>query len=1367
MSLVTFLLLIFSLWRHLRKMQHSVQGCRDVSTTAHIRALQTVIASLIFLSPPHPLIPSPRRVTSPKRLEDRVTGAVVGCQQAQLLSTNESDIDRNCCVRCHAIIIVELIIGSAANGFIALVNIIDWFRRRKISSVDQILTALAISRINMLWSVFTIVLISSPNLDLEMTVKIVRIKNNTWILANHFSLWLATCLGIFYFLKIANFSNYIFLYLKWRIKKVVSMTLLLSLIFLFANILVMNIHIDVWSGEFKRNLSYSSTLKNCKQFHRLIFLINTMFTLIPFTVSLIIFILLIFSLWTHLRNIWFNVKGIREPSTIAHINALLVMVAFLFFYTVFFLTLATQVLVSPFIEKQDFSFATVMIIFPSVHSCVLIVRNSKLRHRNHESLIFKNEKKRQVTVLEACKNVGNKINGFIALENSMMAEITLGSFANVFIVLVIFTDYVKTQKISLADRILTALAIFRIGLLWVILINWCSTVFNTSLLTIQVKSMICVIWVITNHFNIWLAAILSILYLLKIGNFSNPIFLGLKRKIKSIIIVVLLESLMCLFPNLIMLSIFGKIQVNVHQGNWTRKTKVVDAISLTVMTAFTLSNIIPFTTCMICFLLLIYSLCKHLKSMKLYRNESQDRSTMAHIKALQAVISFLLLFSMFILSLLISGYSYMKSLDEPVHLICQIIGTLYPSSHSYILIWGNKKIKQAFVKMDTLAATFGHGNGMNHSSNPVQPLRLTMDPYGFGLMVSFSWLKVVAEIILGNFSNGLIMLKNSIDWVNKKKLSPADQILIILAISRMTLIWEILFFWVKIKSISFITREELKILVLCCILSSHFCLWLATALSIFYFLRIANFSWPIFLYLKWRFKQLIVGLLLGSLTFLIANLIQTSIILEERFYQYGENTTVNLKETEFILFSEIILFNMTMFSVTPFLLALSSFLLLIYSLWKHLQKMQHNSRGHRDPSTKAHTNAVKIMVSFLLFYATYVLSLLISCIAEKRHKELVRIICMIIGLMYPSVHSLFLILGNSKLKQTLLLLVRHLGCRHRLQPSPKLFVMSPLICKISKTIVRNVKKLNCLCSSIFSMEIKNALQTVVAFLLFYITFILSLVVEFWTGVIEKGLIPLFVRVIITIFPSIHPWFFIWGHRKLRQDLLLVLQWLRYWLALATICQRRQTFWEMFMMSNIILGKSMNLIICCIRNKYPFGIFIFIFIPFTVSLTAFLLLIFSLWRHLKNMHHNAKGSRDISTTAHLKALQMVIVFLMLYTCFFLSIIAIIWISELDNKVVFLFCIAIGAIYPTGHSFILIWGNQKLKQALLLFLKQAPYYKEYTRKFSKLWSMGRRSQGPNIAQFSIHSWQIQFPHHNIKIESGVPLEGVGSKVPLQCV
>ncbi|XP_028636682.1 taste receptor type 2 member 124-like [Grammomys surdaster] len=295
---------------------------------------------------------------------------------------------------------------------------------------------------------------------------------------------------------------------------------------------------------------------------------------------------------------------------------------------------------------------------------------------------------------------------------------------------------------------------------------------------------------------------------------------------------------------------------------------------------------------------------------------------------------------------------------------------------------------------------------------------------------------LIAELVLGNLSNSFIVLKNFIDWINKIELSTIDQILIILSISRISLIWETVLLWVKDQLISSITIKELKIIMFSLILSSHFSLWLATALSIFYFFRIANCSWQIFLYLKWRLKKLIVLILMGSLVILIANMIQITITLEEKFYQYEGNTSVNSMETEFTILTEEVLFNMTLFSAIPFSLALIFFILLIFSLYKHLQKMQLNFRGDKDPSATAHRTALRIMVSFLLLYTMYFLSLLVSWIAQKNHSRLVHIICMITSLLCPSAHSSILILGNSKLKQTSLWVLRQLGCRMKGQNIP-------------------------------------------------------------------------------------------------------------------------------------------------------------------------------------------------------------------------------------------------------------------------------------------------------------------------------------------
>ncbi|XP_057640560.1 taste receptor type 2 member 140-like [Chionomys nivalis] len=276
---------------------------------------------------------------------------------------------------------VEIIIGSFGNGFIILMNIMDWDKRRKISTVNKIFTALAISRLAFVWSLVMVLLIYELYPSFMISGKILRISNFSWTVVNHFNIWLATCLSIFYFLKIASFSNSFFLFLKWRAKKVVSMTLLVSLLFLFINLVVINAYVVVWIDGAKSNMSYSFDSNDYEHFSRFLTLTNTMFTFIPFIVSLTTLLLLIFSLWRHLKNMQHNTKGYRDPSTTAHIKALQMVVTFLSLYTIFFLALVMQSLKNDIHLKSliNLIFDDVAFAFPSGHSCVIIFGNTKLR----------------------------------------------------------------------------------------------------------------------------------------------------------------------------------------------------------------------------------------------------------------------------------------------------------------------------------------------------------------------------------------------------------------------------------------------------------------------------------------------------------------------------------------------------------------------------------------------------------------------------------------------------------------------------------------------------------------------------------------------------------------------------------------------------------------------------------------------------------------------------------------------------------------------------------------------------------------------------------------------------------------------------
>ncbi|XP_054446784.1 taste receptor type 2 member 46-like [Pteronotus mesoamericanus] len=280
-----------------------------------------------------------------------------------------------------------------------------------------------------------------------------------------------------------------------------------------------------------------------------------------------------------------------------------------------------------------------------------------------------------------------------------MTEFVLGNFANVFIALVNCIDWAKKQKISCTDGILTALAVSRIALLWVISLNWYATFINPDFYGAEVRTTVYIAWVVSNHFSLWFATGLSILYLLKIANFSSLFFHHLKWKAVRVVLTVLLGTSVFLVFHLAVVSLEVKVQTNAYEGNLTWKTKLRDIVHLSNKTIFTFANFIPFTMSLTALLLLLFSLWRHLKKMQLSGKGSRDASTKVHVRAMQTMTSFLLLFVIYFLVQIISVWSFYTVEINSDGMVFETLGFLYPSSHSFILIWGNKKLRQAILSL--------------------------------------------------------------------------------------------------------------------------------------------------------------------------------------------------------------------------------------------------------------------------------------------------------------------------------------------------------------------------------------------------------------------------------------------------------------------------------------------------------------------------------------------------------------------------------------------------------------------------------------------------------------------------------------------
>ncbi|XP_056670763.1 taste receptor type 2 member 7-like [Monodelphis domestica] len=285
---------------------------------------------------------------------------------------------------------------------------------------------------------------------------------------------------------------------------------------------------------------------------------------------------------------------------------------------------------------------------------------------------------------------------------------------------------------------------------------------------------------------------------------------------------------------------------------------------------------------------------------------------------------------------------------------------------------------------------------------------------------------LAGETIMGTLINVFIGLVNCIDWVKSRTISLVDFIFLSLAFSRICLLLIMLasgMLGLLYRDI-YETRETLLILSHLWIIASYSNISFVTCLSVFYFLKIAHFSHPLFFWLKWRMNKVVLMILLGSLLMFLF----MSLLLRKEFTDKFIKSTERKEEknhTEFFQMRKThfkVMHNL--FYLGPLILlsiSLISCVLLVLSLWRHTWQMHLNATGSRDPSTEAHRRVIIWMLSFLFLLILYYVGVFTSISASSMlEKRMVEVLGVVIAGVYPSGHSFILILGNSKLRQSFL-----------------------------------------------------------------------------------------------------------------------------------------------------------------------------------------------------------------------------------------------------------------------------------------------------------------------------------------------------------
>ncbi|KAG6922925.1 hypothetical protein G0U57_000456 [Chelydra serpentina] len=282
---------------------------------------------------------------------------------------------------------------------------------------------------------------------------------------------------------------------------------------------------------------------------------------------------------------------------------------------------------------------------------------------------------------------------------------------------------------------------------------------------------------------------------------------------------------------------------------------------------------------------------------------------------------------------------------------------------------------------------------------------------------------LLMENIIGMFGNGFIAVIYCIDWVKSRKLSSCDMILTCLAMSRILLqgIFIAELFIHIFAPGTFNLNQVQKSLSFLWLFANTAGLWFTACLSIFYCVKITICNQPLFLRMKQTISVMVPKMLLWSL--LVSFVTSIPLMWGDLF----SNSTVEDKTWDVTYFYFIILYSATSF--IPFIIFLTTSILLISSLWRHIRNMQCNATSFWDPSTEAHVSAIKALISCLILYIFYFVAMTVlmlpTCLTDPTWTP--ALISMVLA-AYPSGHSLILILINPKLKQALVRIMQIIKC---------------------------------------------------------------------------------------------------------------------------------------------------------------------------------------------------------------------------------------------------------------------------------------------------------------------------------------------------
>ncbi|XP_040285757.1 taste receptor type 2 member 40-like [Bufo bufo] len=260
--------------------------------------------------------------------------------------------------------------------------------------------------------------------------------------------------------------------------------------------------------------------------------------------------------------------------------------------------------------------------------------------------------------------------------------------------------------------------------------------------------------------------------------------------------------------------------------------------------------------------------------------------------------------------------------------------------------------------------------------------------------------------------NAFIVIAIGIEWKKHRQLQSSDQILMCLALSRLSLLLMTLatnFLLTVFPHLQFHTNEFGMVMRL---FFSNTSIWFGTLLSVFYCMKISTYNHSLFMSVKTRISKFVPWLIVGSLLASLASSLPIGWCVFTQNSLVSSNITLLANVLNFS--NLFLIYNIG--SSLPLVLCCVSVVLLMKYLWEHTRKMKESGTFH-NPTLESHFRVLRSMAFFFFLYVSYYIIVNLTTTGVVRHDSPWIILCSIFTSAIPVLHSAVLIFSNSKLRR--------------------------------------------------------------------------------------------------------------------------------------------------------------------------------------------------------------------------------------------------------------------------------------------------------------------------------------------------------------